>query len=315
MKFPSMQAAGVPAPPAADLASSRGASRARLIGWAALLLTLLTWAGFSLSIRAIGASALTPGDVALLRFSVPALLMLPFLPSRLPALRRLAPRHGLMIGCGAGLPFFLVAAAGGRWTSAAHVSALVAGTTPLSFALLGWLLWREPVSAARRLGLAVIALGVVLLVAGVGGLHWSALGGAGLLLLASLLWGLYTHGLRKSGLDPLACVMLVSYPSLAALLVLLLSGLLDSHLAAIAPREALPFLLVQGLGAGLVSTLGYSLAIRLLGPAVCATVGALAPVLAALLAIPLLGEWPSALALGGVVVVTAGVIFCGRSLR
>lgn len=286
-----------------------------IAGWTALVLTLLIWAGFSLSIRAISSSVLTPGDVALIRFAVPALAMLPFLPSRLPALKRLSPKHLFMIMCGAGLPFFLVAAAGGHLTSAAHVSALVAGTTPLSFAFVGWLLWREPVGRARKLSLGVIVAGVALLVAGMGGLQWSLIGGAALLLVASLFWGLYTHGLRKSGVDPLGCVMVVTYPSLIVLVPLLLTGVLDSHLSQIAPKEALLFVLVQGVGVGVVSTLAYTLAIRLLGPLLCSTVGALAPVLATLLAIPLLGEQPTFLALCGVLIVTAGVLLSSRPIR
>jgi len=297
--------------PAADVASSRPA----LLGWGALTLTLIVWAGFALSMRAIGASALTRGDVALVRFLVPALAMLPFLPSRLAALRRLSLEHWLMVAGGAGLPFFALTAAGGRLTSAAHVSALVAGTAPLSFALLGWLLWREPVARARKVGLAVILAGVALLVAGLGGWQWGLVGGAGVLLVASVCWSLYTHGLRKSGLDPLGCVMAVSYPSLLVLLPLMLAGLVESHLGQATSRELLPFVLVQGLGVGLLSTLVYALSIRLLGPLRCATVGALAPVLVTVLAVPVLGERPTLLACCGVLVVTAGVLLSNRPSR
>ncbi len=291
-------------------------SAATVAGWAALCLTLIVWAGFSLSIRAIGASVLTPGDVALIRFLVPAVAMLPFLRSRWPALRALPLKHWAMIAGGAGLPFFLIAAAGGRLTSAAHVSALIAGTVPLSFALLGWLIWREPVDVARKRSLAVIVAGVALLVAGLGTLHWGVLGGAAVLLSASMLWGLYTHGLRKSGLDPLACVMVVTYPSLFLLAPLMGAGVLESHLGQIGGplgwRDTLPFILAQGVGVGLLSTLGYSLSIRLLGPLRCATAGAMAPVLATLMAIPLLGEQPSFTAFCGVLAVTAGVLLASR---
>ena len=49
-------------------------------------------------------------------------------------------------------------------------------------------------------------------------------------------------------------------------------------------------LLVQGLGVGVVSTLSYATAIARLGPARSAVIGSLAPVLASLGAVPLLGE-------------------------
>lgn len=75
-----------------------------LIGYAAMVLTVLIWAGFALSIRAIGASPLAPADVALIRFGLPTLLLLPFLPSRWPMLRRVKPLSALMVLVGGGVP-------------------------------------------------------------------------------------------------------------------------------------------------------------------------------------------------------------------
>lgn len=282
-------------------------------GWLTMGLTLVIWASFSLSIRAIGASTLTPSDVALIRFLVPALLLAPFVASRLRTLKRLPLKCWAMISLGAGLPFFLIASMGGRFTSAAHVSALIAGTTPISFALVGWLLWREPVPAARLKRLALIVAGVALMVLGFGTQSSQVLVGMGVLLLASLLWGTYTHGLRLAGIDPLAGVMVVTYPSLLLLAGLSGAGLLESRLAAAPMRDILVFAAVQGIGVGVFSTLLYGLAIRMLGPQKCAMVGALAPVLATLMAVPLLGETPSLLTACGVVVVSLGVVLAVRA--
>ena len=283
------------------------------VGWLTMGLTLVIWASFSLSIRAIGSSSLAPTDVALIRFLVPALALAPFLPSRFAALRALPVKCWVMVACGAGLPFFLIASLGGKFTSAAHVSALIAGTTPVSFALIGWLLWREPVSPARIRRLALILAGVALMVWGFGAQSPHAMVGAGVLLLASLLWGIYTHGLRLAGLDPLSGVMVVTYPSVVALAALVGSGLVESRLAAAPVNELLMFAAVQGVGVGLFSTLLYGMSIRLLGAAKCAMVGALAPVLATLLAIPLLGESPTALTAFGVMVVSLGVVLAVRA--
>ncbi|MDW5441587.1 hypothetical protein [Polaromonas sp. SM01] len=85
--------------------------------------------------------------------------------------------------------------------------------------------------------------------------------------------------------------MLVSYPSLIALVPLLLTDVLDSHLGQIAPKEALLFVLVQGLGVGVASTLAYTLVTRLLG------------------------EQPTFLALCGVFLVAAGVLLSSRPVR
>ncbi len=286
--------------------------RGAATGWLAMGLTLFIWASFSLSIRAIGASVLAPCDVALLRFLVPAIALSPFVASRLPQLRVLPAKCWAMIAGGAGLPFFLVASLGGRSTSAAHVSALIAGTTPVAFSVTGWLLFREPVSGARARCLAVIGAGVALMVVGFGVHSTQVFAGMGVLLLASLLWGVYTQGLRVAGIDPLAGVMVVTYPSLVLLAGLMGSGLVESRLGSAPLREVLLFAGVQGIGVGVFSTLLYGLSMRLLGAQRCAMVGALAPVLATVLAVPVLGEHPGGLTLCGLAVVSLGVVLCVR---
>lgn len=285
-----------------------------LTGYAAIVVAVAIWAGFALSIRAMGASALTTADVALIRYGTPALLLCPYIPSRWSMLRRVSRADALMVFAGAGLPFFWIAAAGGAATSTAHVSALIAGTVPIAVALVAFLLTGARVPARRMGGLAVIALGVLALVlaqsqAGRGPILW----GATLLLTASLLWGAYTIGLRRTGLDAIGCTLLVTLPSFVILLALFACGLVDTHFGSFGLGEAMPFLLVQGIGVGVVSTLAYAVAITRLGPARSAVIGSLAPVLATLGAIPLLGEpLTPAIALG-VGAITLGVILANRA--
>lgn len=285
-----------------------------LAGYAAITIAVTIWAGFALSIRAMGASPLTTADVALIRYGIPALLLLPFIPSRWPALRRVRLGYAALVFAGAGVPFFWIAAAGGAATSTAHVSALIAGTVPVSVALVGYALSRARVSARQMRGLAVILLGVVALVAAQSTTgHGDIRSGAALLLTASLLWGGYTIGLRRTGLDPIGCTLLVTLPSFIVLAVLFAGGFVKTHFGQFTLSEAMPFITVQGLGVGVVSTLAYATAITRLGPSRSAVIGSLAPVLATLGAIPLLGEvltLPIALGVGAI---TFGVILANRA--
>jgi drug/metabolite transporter (DMT)-like permease len=285
----------------------------RLAGWVAIAVAVTIWAGFALSIRAIGVSALAPADVALIRFGLPVLILAPWLASRLPALRRVRPLDAALVALGAGLPFFFTASWGGGLTSAAHVGALIAGTTPLSVALLAFLIDRTALSHARGRALALILGGVALLVAGQGALDGAALGGAGLLLGASLMWGAYTLGLRRAGLDPIGCTLLLCLPSLAALGAMIATGTVETRIMTVPFTEILPFLVVQGLGVGVLASLAYAAAIARLGPATCAAVGSLAPALAALGAVPLLGESLTPMIFAGIVIVTLGVFRAARS--
>ncbi|WP_426397451.1 EamA family transporter [Ralstonia sp. R-29] len=285
-----------------------------LIGYAAMVLTVLIWAGFALSIRAIGASPLAAGDVALIRFGLPTLLLLPFLPSRWSMLRRVKPLSALMILAGAGLPFFFMASAGGKATSAAHVAALIAGTTPLSVALVAYALDRQRIGAARARAIAIILLGVMLLLVSQSHASQGAfVGGAATLLLASLLWGSYTLGLRRAGLDAIGCALLLSVPSFLVLVLLVSLGLVDSHIGHFTLSNAMPFLLAQGLGVGVISSVSYALAIRHLDTPRCSAIGSLAPALACLGAVPLLGESLTLTVVCGVAVITAGVILANRA--
>ncbi|KQV33699.1 hypothetical protein ASE37_16170 [Rhizobium sp. Root268] len=269
------------------------------------------WAGFALSIRAMGASGLSTADVALIRYGTPALLLAPFIPSRWAMLRRVSLTDALMVFAGAGLPFFWIAAAGGAATSTAHVSALIAGTVPISVALVGFLLTGTRIPLRRMGGLAVIVAGVAVLgfaqsQTGHGSIGW----GVTMLLTASLLWGAYTIGLRRTGLDAIGCTLLVTLPSFVILSVLFACGLVTTHFGV---HEAMPFLLVQGLGVGVVSTLSYATAIAKLGPARSAVIGSLAPVLASLGAVPLLGEILTPAIALGVGAITLGVVLANRT--
>ena len=285
-----------------------------LAGYAAISLVVLIWAGFALSIRAMGSSPLATADVALIRFGIPSLALCLFLPSRWPSMRLIRPSDGLMILAGAGLPFFWLAAMGGAESSAAHVGALIAGTAPLSVALLSRLFGGPPSGWRRLAGLAVIAVGAFALVAGKApGGNGNIVLGAALLLGASLLWGTYTLALRRTALDTIGCALLLAIPSFVVLLLLIVCGVVPANLGHFSLGDAMPYILVQGLGSGIAASLAYAFAITRLGASRSAQIGSLAPVLTSLAAVPLLGETLTPLLALGVVAITTGVILANRS--
>ncbi|NIF29479.1 EamA family transporter [Pantoea sp. Tr-811] len=71
-------------------------------------------------------------------------------------------------------------------------------------------------------------------------------------------------------------------------------------------------MLTQGVGSGVASPLLYSMAIPHLGVMRCAVVGALALVVASLLAVPTLGEIPTSISVAGIGLVAAGVMLANR---
>ncbi len=285
----------------------RGDPEPNTQGMLAMLATLLIWVGFLLSLRAQSQSALTPTDLALLRFGLPALVFLPWLIGRWPMIRVIRWRYALMILLG-GLPFFYLVSLGSQYAPVAHAGALVPGTAPLFVTGLAVLLFKEPLPRNRLIGLGVILSGVMVLLGGalldLAQGYWR---GHLAFLGASLLWACYTLGLRLIGIGALEATALLCSGSLLGLGLLLNCGWVTSNLITVSWTEIWPFLLTQGLGAGIIGGFTYAVAIRQLGAEKTAALGSFTPALAALAAIPLLDETLSLATLIGVLVIMAGV--------
>ena len=142
---------------------------------------------------------------------------------------------------------------------------------------------------------------------GVGELSATAhLSGALLALLAAFMWAVFTVVMRRAGLDPLHAAALVSTGSLVIYLPIYLAWR-GAALAHAPLAELVSQAVFQGVLVTIVSLVLYGRAIELLGASGGAAFGAMVPALAALMAIPLLGEWPSATDWLGIVVISAGV--------
>lgn len=285
------------------------------LGWAALALTLCIWAGFFVSLRAGARAALPPAELALIRFGPAGLLFLPVLWRARQRLLALPWRLTLSIVAGAGLPYFLIAGWGMRFAPVADGATLIPGTLPLFTALLGAALHGRQ-ALARWPALLCIAAGVATMLALHAGEGDRAQGYA-FFLLGSLMWSAYTLALREARLAPLEAAALISCLSLGLLAPWLLWQLAQAPLQLwqLSPAQLGLQLGLQGLGVGLISTLSYSVAVARLGAQRSATAGALTPVLAALLALPLFGERPEVASLLGMGLIVAGVLWTQRTPR
>ncbi|MEV6400675.1 DMT family transporter [Streptomyces sp. NPDC051907] len=282
----------------------------------ALALTVTIWAAFALSARALSASSLLPADAALLRFGVPLVVLAPALWRRRRRIAAVRPAAALKIICGAGVPFFLAAMYGGSLTSAAFVGSIVPGMVPLFVSALMVAKGHTAPRGTQTAGLALIAVGVLVLVwRHLLPLDRDVLTGSGVLLVASGLWALYTVGLREVDLDPVGSIGLLCLPSFAVIALLAATGLLPTGIAHAAGGDIALFLVVQGLGVGLCAGLLYAFAIRRLGAERSSVVGSLSPVAVVLLAMPLLDESPTLAVLIGVPLITSGVVLANRRPR
>jgi len=246
-------------------------------------------------------------DIPALRFGVAGVLLFPVVVRRGLALDRLGWLGLCGLVAGTGAPYALVVAFGLHLAPAYDAGALNPGCMPLFVALIGTAILREKPSAAQTIGLALILSGALIVIAWRGA-TWSMSRSFGdaLFLAASLLTACYTVILRRSKLDPLHAAALVSSVSLLiyAPFYVAIRGL---ALARLPPAGLIVQIIFQRIVVTIVSLVLYGRAVLILGAANGSAFGALVPALSAVLAIPLLREWPAPSGWVGIALISAGV--------
>lgn len=278
-----------------------------IIGWAAGLTTVSIWAFWIVGTRHAVTHDLPAAAIGLLRFGVPALLLAPV--TRRIGLfpKGLSPWSAVAL-FGAGAPFLMIVAIGMQFAPAAEIGPLLPGTMPLFVAMIGWLVFGERLGRVRIIGFTLILVGILciggygLLFAGSGA--WR---GHVLLLSGACFWGIYTHAYRRSGLSAIQAAAFISFWSFLILIPFgapsLFVAVGNGSAGAIAMQA-----LLQGVLSGLVGIVLYGIAVDRLGASRAAALSPLSIVMAALIAIPMLGESPDAAALIGIVLATLGVV-------
>jgi drug/metabolite transporter (DMT)-like permease len=281
------------------------------INWGipALVVTFLIWAGFFISLRQAAQSTLMLADVALIRFGLAALILLPFTIKQLPAYRQVKKRYLFGLFVGSGLPYFLVAGTGMRFASVAEGSTLIPGLIPLFVSGMAVLFYREQLSRTRKLGLLLIAFGASVMVGfallDIESGHWR---GHLIFIMCAFLWAYFTVSMRMAGLKPLQATSFILWSSFIVLVPLVLVGVFETNLVHSESSDIWFQVIVQGLGVGFIASITYTYAISKLGAEVSAALGSLTPVIASVIAIPVLGESIDVYSIIGMVLIMLGVV-------
>jgi drug/metabolite transporter (DMT)-like permease len=302
--------------------SQASTRRSFWVGIACAVGVLAIWTSFILIARVSAKGHLSPFDIAFVRFLFSGLIVLPlvffrgrWLLEQLGPNPRSAMTRGSVLAAVAGIAYCSLAYSGFFFAPVSHASVLLPGSLPLYTAILAAMLLGERFRRARLVGLAVI-VGGDLLIGGVsllqalrGDQTWK---GDLLFLGASVSWALYSVLCRRWRLDavPATCAIaigcLVTYVPLYALAAA--AGLMPTQLAA-APFSEVAFQAVyQGGFAMLIAGMAFTQVVKTFGPVRTTMVTALVPVLAAVLAVPLLGEPMTAVGVLGLLCVTLGLL-------
>lgn len=277
-------------------------ARGALFGLAAVSI----WAG-NIVVAGLGLrSSLTPWDITAIRFAVAGLILLPLLMRRGLALDRLGwlGVAALVLG---GAPTVMLANAGLLFAPASHAGALFPGVMPLMVAALAAVILKEPFTPQKRAGFALIGMGVIGIVWGSGGTIGTTQNIGHLFFLgAAMAFACYTVAMRRARLDGLHAAAISAVGSMLIYMppysLLAGAGIFDASPAAIAIQAV-----VQGLLTAVISYVVYGLAVGILGASSGAAFAASCPAMTAFMAIPILGEWPSAIDWVAIALISVGV--------
>jgi drug/metabolite transporter (DMT)-like permease len=292
--------------PAGAPAASSPARKGLLFGLGAVLI----WGSY-LALARLGVShGLTGADFALIRYGTAGLVMLPWLLRHDPlGLAGVGWARGLALAALAG-PLFILAGVGGyAFAPLAHGAVVQPATIVITTTFLAALVFGDRPGRARIIGIAVILAGLGA-IAGPSLLAGSeqTLIGDGLFALAGLLWAGFTILTRRWGIKALPATAAVSVVSMLVAAPLHL-GLLDiSRIAALPISSLFAQIVVQGVLSGVVAVVLFTRAAELLGPSRAAIFPALVPAAAILIGIPVTGELPNLWQIGGLGLVSLGLL-------
>ncbi|HEV7261107.1 MAG TPA: DMT family transporter [Bosea sp. (in: a-proteobacteria)] len=295
------------------ISASPAAATARRNLWLGIgcgLLTSLIWGVQAVVSRQSVADGMTAADVTILRFVVASAILMPL------ALRRMRPfpfgrlgwRRSLILTALAGAPYALVLVAGAAFAPALHASVIVPGLIPVMTVALVFAVTRERPGTRRMLGLALV-------LAGIAAFAWQAFRPQGaqdsawigdLFFVANaVMWSVFGLLARRWGTDAVEVTIATCLLSLIVLPVFALT--MPVRLGDVAwPAIALQAI-YQGALVGVAALFLYTKAVQLLGAARATLFLPLNPVVTALAGILLLGEYPSAVEIAGMLLVIAGM--------
>jgi len=274
--------------------------------WVAIACALTAVAiwGWGMSATRVAAKQdIAPIDVALLRYSVPALLLLPVWLATLRKLKR-APLWSIFAMLGWGAPFLWLVTASLKDTEVIYLATIVPCTMPL-IAMAAERIWfsNKP-TRAQLIGCVFIAASALLVIlkAIFGGVNLASIS---LMLLAATGWSAYVISFRHTGLTAAEGAAWVCVAS--TVIILVIKFMKGGELLPLTTEQIIFNAFAQGFVSGFVAVLTYTIAIARLGTAQAASYSVLVPALASFFAWVWLNEIPTWFNLFALLLGTIGV--------
>lgn len=248
---------------------------------------------------------IAPLDVALLRYSIPALLLAPVWMATLRKLR-VAPGWSLIAMLGWGAPFLWLVTASLQESKVIYMATIVPCTMPIFAVLAERVFFNHRPTNMQKVGFTLIALAALLvLVNALKDNSGVTIDSIGFMLLAAIGWSAYVVAFRHTGLTAAEGAAWVCTAS--TVLILVIQLFTGSALLLLTTEQFVFHAIAQGFLSGFVAVILYTTAIQRLGPARASSFSVLMPVLGVMFAWFWLGETPSGYNMFALVLGTAGV--------
>lgn len=258
-------------------------------GYIFVAITMVIWGGFTLSSRLNAQWGISAWDITALRFALAFCILMPILIYKKDTafLWHKEPFLLAMIG---GVGYCLTSYTAFHYVPAAHAAIFLNGFVPLCTAVAAWLLFKEAFDGHTWLSLLIMLSAV----AGMSVLMYQETGvafglGDGLFFISAIWWGVFTVLLRHWKLSAWHSMAGVAIWS-AIVYVPIYMLFLPKNLTTPTPIHLFGQVIFHGIFVVIIATLAYVEAIKRLGAFKTGSIVTLAPFMAAILAVPLLGE-------------------------
>ena len=261
----------------------------RNMGYVYVAITMCIWGGFTITSRLNAIWHISAWDITALRFGLAFCILTPILIYKKDTafLFKKEPFILAMLG---GVVYCLTSYSAFHYVPAAHAAIFLNGCIPLTTAIAAYLLFKEPFDKHTWISLSIMLCAI----SGMSLLMYRETGvafgfGDLLFFLSAVWWGIFTVLLKQWKLSAWHAMTGVAiWSAIVYIPVYLL--FLPKHLADATFAHLAMQTVFHGIFVVMIATLAYIEAIKRLGAFQTGSIVTLAPFIAAIIAVPLLGE-------------------------
>lgn len=261
----------------------------RNMGYVYVAITMCIWGGFTITSRLNAIWHISAWDITALRFGLAFCILMPILIYKKDT-KFLFKKEPFILAMLGGVVYCLTSYSAFHYVPAAHAAIFLNGCIPLTTAVAAYLLFKEPFEKHTWVSLSIMLCAI----SGMSFLMYRETGvafgfGDFLFFLSAVWWGIFTVLLKQWKLSAWHAMTGVAIWSaiiyIPVYLIFLPKNLADATFAHLAMQTVF-----HGIFVVMIATLAYIEAIKRLGAFQTGSIVTLAPFIAAIIAVPLLGE-------------------------